>query len=192
MRATPRHASAALALAAALAAATLTGGAGAGATTTGHSDRTGGGSAGSRAQLYSLQEMTEAAQVVLTGTAGAQQVLTESAGSAMTTTTTDLVVDEVLHTAAATTSVAAGSTVVVRQTTTAPGWTSSDPEATLEPGQRYLLFLSPSGQGESADDFYPVGAVAGIYQADAGAFTRAVPDSGDDLPTTLTPEQLRG
>lgn len=117
-------------------------------------------------------------------------MVTDIAGSTMAFTVTDLAVEDVLRADDAT---AAGSTVVVRQATTAPGWTSSEPDAPLEPGHRYLLFLVHSGlPGQAAAHFCPVGTVAGIYHAQGGAFTRAAPDSGDDLPTTVTPEQLRG
>lgn len=150
---------------------------------------TGGGSASSRARIYSsLEEMTADSDVVLTGTAGTQDEVTDIPGSTLASTVTDLTVDDVLR---ADDDTAAGSTVVVRQIATGDGWFSGGPEAKLEPGQRYLLFLVHSGlDGEAATDFYPVGAVAGIYRADGEAFTRLVPDSGDDLPSTLSAEQL--
>ena len=194
MTTTPARAGAALMLSAALASGALAGCAGAGAaatTATNQGGQTGGGSSNSRAHIYdSLEEMVEAADLIVTGTAGAQQVFTDTPGSAMTFTVTTLTVTEVVS---PDTTAAAGSTVVVRQITTAPGWTSSEPDAALEEGQDYLLFLVHSSlSGEAAAQYYPVGVVAGIYQADGGAFVRAVPDSGDDLPTTLTPDQLRG
>lgn len=156
----------------------------------GGSSTSGGGSSSSRARIYdSLEAMVGDSDLVVAGTAGEQRVVTDSAGSAMTFTVTDLAVDTVVRSDDAT---ASGSTVVVRQVTTAKGWTSSEPDAALEPGERYLLFLVHSAlPGEAAAQFYPVGVVAGIYRAQGEAFTRLVPDSGDDLPLTLTAEQLR-
>ena len=150
---------------------------------------TGGGSSSSRAHLYSsLEEMTADSDLVLTGTAGAQDVVSDIPGSTIASTVTDLAVTNVLQADDAT---APGSTVVVRQMATGSGWFSSGTEAALEPGQRYLLFLVHSGlDGDAAADFYPVGAVAGIYRADGEAFARVVPDSGDDLPATLSADQI--
>lgn len=149
---------------------------------------TGGGSSSSRHYDESLDEMAGYSELIVAGTAGEQQVVTDTAGSSSTVTLTDLAVDEVVR---ADDTTAPGSTVVVRQITTAKGWTSSEPDAPLEPGERYLLFLVHSRlSGDAAAQLYPVGVVAGIYRADGEAFTRVVPDSGDDLPTTLTADQI--
>ena len=172
-------------VAAAVACAVLAGCAGAGASAT-----TGGGSSGSRHHLYgSVAEMLDDSDLVLSGTAGAQRVVAESPGSALASTLTDLAVDDVVRAGDGTT---AGSTVVVRQVTTAPGWTSSEPDAPLLPGERYLLFLVRSGlPGDAAAQLYPVGAVAGIYRDDGDGFVRLVPGSGDTLPLSVTAEALR-
>lgn len=148
-----------------------------------------GGSSSSRAHIYSsLEEITADSDVVLTGTAGTQEEVTDIPGSTLPSTITDLTVDDVLR---ADDDTATGSTVVMRQISDGEGWFSGEPDAKLEPGQRYLLFLVHSGlDGKAATDFYPVGAVAGIYRADGDLFTREVPDSGDDLPATLTTDQL--
>lgn len=148
------------------------------------------GSSGSRHRVYeSLDAMVDDSDLVLVGTAGDQRVVSDGEGSAMTSTLTDLAVDDVLRADDAT---SAGSTTTVRQVTTAKGWTSSEPDSPLRPGERYLLFLNHSGlPGRAATDLFPVGVVAGIYRAEGDAFTRIAPDSGDDLPLTLTAEQLR-
>lgn len=155
----------------------------------GGSGTSGGGSASSRHYYDSLDEMAEYSEVIVAGTASEQQVVTESAGSALTFMLSDLAVDDVVRADDAT---IPGATVRVRQLTTAKGWASAEDEAPLRPGQRYLLFLVHSAlPGDAAADFYPVGVVAGIYLEDGEAFTRLVPDSGDHLPLTLTAEQLR-
>lgn len=148
------------------------------------------GSSGSRVQIYeSLDAMVDDSDLVLVGTAGDQRVVSDGEGSAMTSTLTGLTIEDVVRADDAT---SAGSTATVRQVTTAKGWTSSEPESPLRPGERYLLFLNHSGlPGEASADLFPVGVVAGIYRADGDAFTRIAPDSGDDLPMTLTAEHLR-
>ena len=133
--------------------------------------------------------MVDDSDLIVVGTAGDQRVGSGDGGSAMTATLTDLAVDDVLSADDAT---SAGSTATVRQVTTAKGWTSSEPDSALRPGERYLLFLNHSGlPGEAAADLFPVGVVAGIYRAQGDAFTRIAPEGPDDLPMTLTAEQLR-
>lgn len=72
---------------------------------------------------------------------------------------------------------AVGETVEVRQ----------EGSPTLEVGGEYLLFLTPTMlPGEAAAQFFVTGAVAGLYVREDDGFRRVVPDSGDDLPATIT------
>lgn len=82
-----------------------------------------------------------------------------------------------------------GSTVVIRQMGT-PGTHADTPY--LEPGNRYLVFLTPTGvPNAAAKEFYITGANAGIYRADADAdgFVRSSHDE-DRLPELLTLKDL--
>lgn len=72
---------------------------------------------------------------------------------------------------------AAGDVVEVRE----------DQTPTLSPGEEYLLFLTPTMlPGDASTQYFITGAVAGIYVRDGEGFRRAVPDSGDTLPDTIT------
>ena len=80
-----------------------------------------------------------------------------------------------------------GSAVRVR---TFGGVVSSLPSAPLEPGGRYLLFLTPTGlPAADDDDFFITGVVAGIYEAEGDRYVRAA-DGGDTLPQELGEEDL--
>ncbi len=84
--------------------------------------------------------------------------------------------------------VVAGNSISVR---TFGGMTSSLPAASLTPGARYLLFLSPTGLPSAGDDeFFVTGVVAGIYEAKADRYLRASND-GDLLPEEIGGEDLR-
>ena len=80
-----------------------------------------------------------------------------------------------------------GSTVVIRQMGE-PGTQADTPY--LEPGNRYLVFLTPTQlPNAAANEFYITGAVAGIYKADADGFVRSSQD-GDRIPEILTLKDL--
>ena len=85
----------------------------------------------------------------------------------------------------------ASGVITVRQTGSTR---QTPPTGLLGVGQRYLLYLTPSGlSGEQASQFYVTGMNAGIYKAAEGAqtggetssgstFTQADPDPADNLP----------
>lgn len=85
----------------------------------------------------------------------------------------------------------ASGVITVRQTGSTR---QTPPTGILGVGQRYLLYLTPSGlSGEQASQFYVTGMNAGIYKASEGAqtggetssgstFTQADPDPADKLP----------
>ena len=77
---------------------------------------------------------------------------------------------------------AAGESLVVWQlgTESAPG-----PLPLMKEGQRYLLFLTPTGLPDLAADYFITGSSAGFWVATEGGFSRPV-DEGDKLPETLT------
>ena len=57
----------------------------------------------------------------------------------------------------------------------------------LASGDQYLLFVTPTElSGDAADQYYVTGAVAGIYERDGDGDRRAVIDSGDTLPETIS------
>ncbi len=81
-----------------------------------------------------------------------------------------------------------GSTIVVRQMGR-PGMENDTPY--LEPGGRYLLFLTPTGlPNASPNEFYVTGGVAGIYKAEGDGFLRLSRDE-DDIPEMLTLNDLK-
>jgi len=82
-----------------------------------------------------------------------------------------------------------GDTVIVLQHGTPDSVASAG--TLLEEGGRYLLFLNPTGlSGAAADDFFVVGSEAGLYEAEGDAFVR-LSQGGDDIPATLTPNDLQ-
>ncbi|GAA5203339.1 MULTISPECIES: hypothetical protein [Microbacterium] len=82
-----------------------------------------------------------------------------------------------------------GSEVVVRQMGAAG---TELPYPILEPGQRYLLFLSPSMlEGEKATQLYITGGSAGIYSIEGNAFVHGPFTEGDTLPGKLTANDLQ-
>ena len=84
-------------------------------------------------------------------------------------------------------SVRSGTTVQVR---TFGDAASSLPSAPLQPGERYLLFLTPTGLPSAEDDeFFVTGVVAGIYEAQGDRYVRSA-DDGDTLPETLREDDL--
>jgi len=96
---------------------------------------------------------------------------------------------------------APGASIIVRQTGS-PGESGAAPF--LEEGRQYLLFLTPSGLERSrGDQYYVTGAEAGLYEAaeqrgaaqgsEHGAtYVQMQRDEDDDLPATLSPDQIAG
>lgn len=91
-----------------------------------------------------------------------------------------------------------GSTIKIRQL----GSVQLDvvPAPILLVGQEYLLFLTPTGlSGDAASQFYITGGTAGYYEATSTQSARSVSpsdtfkkvgDEGDELPTSLTTDQI--
>lgn len=86
-----------------------------------------------------------------------------------------------------------GSTIIVRQT----GYLE---DSLLEDGGTYLFYLVPTGlEGDLADQYYVTGVTAGIYEkvtvdsqsSASDSFVRVAPDSGDELPESLTSKELK-
>lgn len=152
-------------------------------------------SQGSRVTLYdSLEQLIADSAIIVSGTVSEQAG--DSAGTQGSSVTISTVtVDTSFSPANVASSLpdgearpsppAPGSTVAVRQFGT-PG-TVSTGGPLLEPGVRYLLFLTPTAlPGPAAADYFIVGSEAGIYRAEGERFTR-VAQGGDRLPGTIDP-----
>ena len=142
------------------------------------------GSSGSRATLYdSVDGLARDSSVIVVGSVEAQREVTSADTGTITISTVNVAntpanpaLGENLDTEAI--PVAVGDSVEIRQFAGA---------GILRLGNEYLLFLTPSMlPGEEAAHFYITGAVAGAYQRDGSEFRRLVPESGDELPTTIS------
>lgn len=151
-------------------------------------------SMGSRVKLYrSLDELVRDSSAVLTGTVVAEQPLTDDSGYSRWV----LRVGKAYSpkglgdgVGGAAPMPEAGTDVSVRHF--AGGGVVTSVGQPLAVGQRYLLFLSPTGiPGASANQFFITGAGAGTYLAEGDEYRRARAD-GDTLPATLTAGDLSG
>ncbi|WP_243073714.1 hypothetical protein [Microbacterium sp. SS28] len=144
---------------------------------------------GSRVKLYtSLQELIADSGAVVSGVVTAEQ-MGEDGATVFTLDVERSFTPEVLGSTSPEPAVpvAEGTVVHVR---TFGGMTSSVPSATLQVGDRYLLFLTPTGlNGAAADEFFITGMVAGIYFSADDHYARMV-DDGDDLPAELRDSDL--
>ena len=144
---------------------------------------------GSRVKMYSsLDELVSDSGAIVTGAVVDQQPGPD--GTTVFTIGVDQVFTPAALGATSPTPIAAvpdGSTVRVR---TFGRVASSLPSVPLEPGGRYLLFLSPTGlPSAEEDEFFITGVIAGVYEAEGDRYVRAA-DDGDTLPQELREEDL--
>ena len=154
----------------------------------------------SRAKMYdSVKAITDDSDLVVVGTVADQKVVQDIDDETDFTLSTVKVITTKKGDAG-------DETVVVRQTGSTKNQTAG---AMMETGSTYLLFLVHSGlAGDLASQYYVTGADAGIYLAPATAkakaqtgtateqdisgetFNRVNSDSGDNLPATLTVDEV--
>ena len=154
----------------------------------------------SRAKMYdSVKAITDDSDLVVVGTVADQKVVQDIDDETDFTLSTVKVITTKKGDAG-------DETVVVRQTGSTKNQTAG---AMMKTGSTYLLFLVHSGlAGDLASQYYVTGADAGIYLASATAkaktqtgtateqdiseetFNRVNSDSGDNLPATLTVDEV--
>ena len=154
----------------------------------------------SRVKMYdSVKAITDDSDLVVVGTVADQKVVQDIDNETDFTLSTVKVITTKKGDAG-------DETVVVRQTGSTKNQTAG---AMMETGSTYLLFLVHSGlAGDLASQYYVTGADAGIYLAPATAkakaqtgtvteqdisgetFNRVNSDSGDNLPATLTVDEV--
>ena len=154
----------------------------------------------SRVKMYdSVKAITDDSDLVVVGTVADQKVVQDIDDETDFTLSTVKVITTKKGDAG-------DETVVVRQTGSTKNQTAG---AMMETGSTYLLFLVHSGlAGDLASQYYVTGADAGIYLAPATAkakaqtgtvteqdisgetFNRVNSDSGDNLPATLTVDEV--
>lgn len=159
-----------------------------------------GTSSGSRVKLYnSLAELVADSAVVAAGTVISQQTAedgSEQTGGDFTVAT--FRVDQAYAPAGLGSALGQrrpaperGDELYVRVTGTV-GTVSSVAQPQLTEGQRYLLFLVPTGLPDASDqEYFITGAGAGTYVAEGDAFRRISTD-GDSIPAVLTAADLAG
>ncbi len=154
----------------------------------------------SRVKMYdSVKAITDDSDLVVVGTVADQKVVQDIDDETDFTLSTVKVITTKKGDAG-------DETVVVRQTGSTENQTAG---AMMKTGSTYLLFLVHSGlAGDLASQYYVTGADAGIYLASATAkakaqtgttteqdisgetFNRVNSDSGDNLPATLTVDEV--
>ncbi|MFR0574693.1 hypothetical protein ACLUWS_05540 [Bifidobacterium boum] len=154
----------------------------------------------SRAKMYdSVKAITDDSDLVVVGTVADQKVVQDIDNETDFTLSTVKVITTKKGDAG-------DETVVVRQTGSTKNQTTG---AMMKTGSTYLLFLVHSGlSGDLASQYYVTGADAGIYLAPATVkakaqtgtateqdisgetFNRVNSDSGDNLPATLTVDEV--
>ena len=154
----------------------------------------------SRVKMYdSVKAITDDSDLVIVGTVANQRVVQDIDDETDFTLSTVKVITTKKGDAG-------DETVVVRQTGSTKNQTAG---AMMKTGSTYLLFLVHSGlSGDLASQYYVTGADAGIYLASATAkakaqtgtateqdisgetFNRVNSDSGDNLPATLTVDEV--
>lgn len=154
----------------------------------------------SRVKMYdSVKAITDDSDLVVVGTVADQKVVQDIDDETDFTLSTVKVITTKKGDAG-------DETVVVRQTGSTKNQTAG---AMMKTGSTYLLFLVHSGlAGDLASQYYVTGADAGIYLASATAkaktqtgtateqdiseetFNRVNSDSGDNLPATLTVDEV--
>ena len=154
----------------------------------------------SRVKMYdSVKAITDDSDLVIVGTVADQRVVQDIDDETDFTLSTVKVITTKKGDAG-------DETVVVRQTGSTKNQTAG---AMMKTGSTYLLFLVHSGlSGDLASQYYVTGADAGIYLASATTkakaqtgtateqdisgetFNRVNSDSGDNLPATLTVDEV--
>ena len=154
----------------------------------------------SRVKMYdSVKAITDDSDLVIVGTVADQRVVQDIDDETDFTLSTVKVITTKKGDAG-------DETVIVRQTGSTKNQTAG---AMMKTGSTYLLFLVHSGlSGDLASQYYVTGADAGIYLAPATAkakaqtgtateqdisgetFNRVNSDSGDNLPATLTVDEV--
>ena len=154
----------------------------------------------SRVKMYdSVKAITDDSDLVVVGTVADQKVVQDIDDETDFTLSTVKVITTKKGDAG-------DETVIVRQTGSTKNQTAG---AMMKTGSTYLLFLVHSGlSGDLASQYYVTGADAGIYLAPATAkakaqtgtateqdisgetFNRVNSDSGDNLPATLTVDEV--
>ena len=145
-----------------------------------------GHSEGSRADLYeSVEQLADESELVVIATAAGDP---SEFTAAQSLTGTWVQVDQQLTPKGLDSgdALAAGESLVVWQLGTE---SALGPLPLMKEGQRYLLFLTPTGLPELPADYFITGSSAGFWVATAGGFSRPV-DEGDNLPETLTTADL--
>lgn len=138
-----------------------------------------GGGSGSRAVLYdSIEALASDSTAIVVGA-----VVDQRADGDATISTLDVLSapssPQLGANAPEAEPVSVGDTVDVRQ----------DPSSRplLKTGKEYMLWVTPTMlPGDAASQFFITGSNAGLYLVDGDIARRAVTDSGDDLPDTIT------
>ena len=141
-----------------------------------------------RVRLYSsTAEFAADSAVVVIGTAKSEAVAADIDG-VTEFTLVQFVPDEVLQGAD---QIDGREAIVVRQTGSAK---QGSPAPLMVLGERYLLYLTPSGlEGKLADHFYVTGANAGLYvEGEPGTFLQFDRQDGEELPTSLSRQGALG
>jgi hypothetical protein len=137
-------------------------------------------SAGSRATLYdSVDELAADSTAIINGVVTDQFTEGDATVSVIPVDNVPFSPQLAANAGTPPSDVQVGDTVQVRQ----------DPSSRplLEIGKEYFLWLTPTMlPGAAASQFFVTGSNAGIYISDGDAARRAAPDSGDDLPATIT------
>lgn len=143
---------------------------------------------GSRVEYYSdLTGLAADSAAVVIGTVQSQTV-TSDLGTPDTVSAFD--VEQVVWADGAATPSTGGS-IEIRQL--GADGSAEVPSPILEPGQRYALFITPSGlDGALAEQFYISGGGAGTYAVAEDTLTRVSTDPGDSIPGQLTISELSG
>jgi len=137
-------------------------------------------SAGSRATLYdSIDELAADSTAIISGVVTDQFTEGDTTVSVIPVDNAPFSPQLAANIGMPPSDIQVGDTVRVRQ----------DPSSRplLEIGKEYFLWLTPTMlPGAPASQFFITGSNAGIYISDGETAQRAAPDSGDDLPPTIT------
>lgn len=137
-------------------------------------------SAGSRATLYnSIDELAADSTAIISGVVTDQFTEGDTTVSVIAVDSAPSSPQLAANIGMPSSDIQVGDTVHVRQ----------DPSSRplLEIGKEYFLWLTPTMlPGAAASQFFITGSNAGMYIGEGETAQRAAPDSGDDLPATIT------